>query len=276
MDMEDSDAYSAASYRLNSIKQETSDVVTLELLREDGAAGPPHTPGQYNMVHLPEGNVALAICVDPAEPHVLLHTVRVVGSATRALAALKIGSTVDISGPHGCGWPLAPAESNDVVIICGGIGLAPVRPLIYALLQHRERYGYIILVYGARTPEDILFRKELEQWRGRFDMDVLVTVDRATGNWRGHVGVFTSLIPRAPFDPYFAVSYLAGPEVLMSYAAESLEHRGVSPNRQHLYMQRDMRMHIHDLEGCALDQDALSGPVFRYDQIAGALATRDG
>lgn len=266
----------AEPYRLQCMKQESRDTVTLELVRESGAPCPPHTPGQYNMLHVREGSVPLAICVDPAEPNVLLHTIRVVGNATRALAGLEVGRTIDVSGPYGCGWPLAPAESNDVVIICGGIGLAPVRPLVYALLQHRERYGYIILVYGARTPEDILFRRELEQWRGRFDMDVLVTVDRATGNWRGHVGVFTSLIPRAPFDPYFAVSYLAGPEVLMSYAAEALEHRGLPPENQHLYMQRDMRKHIHDLEGCELADGALSGPVFRYDQIAGALATREG
>lgn len=275
MDIESSEMKPAEPHRLESLKQETGDGFTLEFVREDGHPIADHVPGQYNIVHIPEGSVPLAVCVDPAEPNVLTHTMRVVGKGTEALAKLRVGDTVDISGPYGCGWPLTVAESNDVVIISGGIGLAPVRPLLYSLLRHRERYGYIILVYGARTPEDILFRKELEQWRGRFDMDVLVTVDRATGNWRGHVGVFTSLIPRAPFDPYFAVSYLSGPEVLMSYAAEALEHRGIPRENQHLYMQRDMKKHIHDLEACELDKDALTGPVFRYDQIAHALAARE-
>ena len=275
MDLNATELQNAESYHLQSFKRETGDVYTLEFTRADGAVCPHYVPGQYNVLHLPEGAVPLAMCVDPAEPQVLLHTMRVLGKATRAVAALSVGDSVDISGPYGCGWPLTQAESNDVVIICGGIGIAPVRSLVYSLLQHRERYGYIILVYGSRTPEDILFRRELEQWRGRFDMDVMVTVDRATGNWRGHVGVFTTLIPRAPFDPYFAVSYLAGPEVLMSYAAEALDRRGLAPHNQHLYMQRDMRRHIRALDNCDLADDALTGPVFRYDQVAGALAARD-
>lgn len=262
-------------YRVQSIKQETADVFTLELVRGGGEPCPEYDPGQYNVLHVSGGQAPMAVCVDPAEPGVLMHTIRVVGMTTRALAEKRVNDEVLVSGPYGCGWPLKPAEGNDVVIITGGIGLAPVRPLIYTLLQHRVRYGHITMVCGARTPEDILFRKELEAWRGRFDMEVLVTVDRATGNWRGHVGVFTSLIPRAPFDPYFSVAYLSGPEIMMTYAAESLCQRGVGKDMQYLYMQRDMKRHIHDLEQCELDADQLTGPVFRLDQVEPALMVRE-
>ncbi|MFP4501924.1 MAG: FAD/NAD(P)-binding protein [Candidatus Hydrogenedentota bacterium] len=263
------------TYRIQSLRHETHDTFTLELVQTGGAALPNYAAGQYNVVHMNEGAVPLAICVDPAEPQVLMHTVRVVGRCTEALRQLRVHDELRISGPYGCGWPLEPAEENDIVIIAGGIGLAPMRPLVHTLIHHRERYGHITMIYGARTPEDILFRKELETWRGRFDMEVLVTVDRATGNWRGHVGVFTTLIPRAPFDPYFTVAYLAGPEIMMTYAVESLRHRGVEKDAQYLYMQRDMKKHIHELEDVQLTEDQMTGPVFRYDQVEAPLMARE-
>lgn len=263
------------SCRVQSIKQETADTYTLELVRDNGEPFPDYTPGQYNVLHVPGGQAPMAICIDPAEPGVLMHTIRAIGKTTRTLTGKRVGDEVGVSGPYGCGWPLTPAEGNDIVIICGGIGLAPVRPLLYALIQHRVRYGHITMVCGARTPEDILFRRELEAWRGRFDMEVLVTVDRATGNWRGHVGVFSSLIPRAPFDPYFSVAYLSGPEIMMTYAAESLSQRGVGKDMQYLYMQRDMKRHIQDLEACELQPSQLTGPVFRLDQVEPALMARE-
>lgn len=263
-------------YQVRATYQETADTATINLVRADGAPPPPFTPGQYNMVHVAgEGAAAMAICVDPADQDVLMHTVRAVGRVTRALISLPIGSEVTVTGPFGCGWPLQPAEENDVVVMTGGIGIAPVRALLYTLIEHRERYGHITLLYGARTPDDILYRKELERWRGRFDMEVLVTVDRGTRNWRGHVGAFTHLIPRAPFDPYYAVAYISGPEVMMTYAIEALMQRGVRKESQYLYIQRDLKRGIGAKDAPPVDASGLTGPVFRYDEVEGALLERE-
>ncbi len=264
------------TYRVRSIVQETPDTVTLELVRPDGKPVPEYAPGQYNLLEVRDvGSAAMAVCVAPEAPGVLLHTVRAVGRVTEALCALGVGEEVAVSGPHGAGWPLGPAEENDVVIVAGGIGLAPMRPLLYALIQHRERYGHTTILYGARTPEDILYRKELEQWRGRFDMEVLVTVDRASRNWHGHVGVFTNLIPRAPFDPYYTVAYIAGPEVMMTYAVESLHRRGVRKDWQFVYMQRDLKRGVGAMDACDPGKTGLTGPVFRYDEVEPFLAARE-
>lgn len=264
------------AYGVRSVIQETPDTATLELIRLDGQPPPDYTPGQYNMLHVRDvGSAAMAVCVAPEEPGVLLHTVRAVGRVTEALCALGSGEEVLVSGPFGVGWPLAPAEENDVVIVAGGIGLAPMRPLLYALIQNRERYGHTTILYGARTPEDILYRKELEQWRGRFDMEVLVTVDRASRNWHGHVGVFTNLIPRAPFDPYYTVAYIAGPEVMMTYAVESLHRRGVRKDWQFVYMQRDLKRGVGAMDSCDPEKSGLTGPVFRYDEVETFLAARE-
>ncbi|HNR29733.1 MAG TPA: Ni/Fe hydrogenase subunit gamma, partial [Candidatus Hydrogenedentes bacterium] len=171
--------------------------------------------------------------------------------------------------------PLEPAEENDVVIVAGGIGLAPMRPLVHALIRQRERYGHTTVLYGARTPEDILYRKELERWRGRFDMEVLVTVDRASRDWHGPVGVFTNLIPRAPFDPYYAVAYIAGPEVMMTYAVEALHRRGVRKDWQFVYMQRDLKRGVREIATCDAEKSGLTGPVFRFDEVEQFLAARE-
>ena len=263
-------------YQVRALRQETGDTATIDFVRADGMPVPAFTPGQYNMLHLEgEGNAAMAICVDPAEPDILMHTVRAVGRVTRALTSLKVGAEVTITGPYGCGWPLQPAEESDVVVIAGGIGLAPVRSLLYSLLEHRERYGRTILIYGTRTPDDILYRKELERWRGRFDMEVLVTVDRGSRNWRGHVGVFTHLIPRAPFDPYYTVTYISGPEVMMTYAIEAFQHRGVRKESQYLYIQRDLKRGVSTENAPSVDASHLTGPVFRFDEVEGALLQRE-
>jgi NAD(P)H-flavin reductase len=115
--------------------------------------------------------------------------------------ALKRGEFVGVRGPFGSHWPVEEAFGNDVVIVAGGIGLAPLRPALYFLLANRQRYGRIALLYATRTPQDLLYRRELERWRGRFGIDVQVTVDSSMGDWSGHVGVVTRLIPLCGICP---------------------------------------------------------------------------
>ena len=131
-----------------------------------------------------------------------------------------------VRGPFGTAWPVDQAHGHDVVLIAGGIGLAPIRPALYHVLLHRALYGRVVLLYGARTPRDMLFPKELREWRSRFDVVVDVTVDRATMEWQGAVGVVTKMVQRSPFDPQSAMAFICGPEVMIRYAAQALAAAG--------------------------------------------------
>ena len=183
--------------RVVRTRRELSDVWTLDI--DPGVDGFAFAPGQFNMLYaFGVGEAAISISGDAAEPDRLIHTIRAVGKVSDALAHLKAGDTLGLRGPYGGGWPVEAAEGADVVIVAGGLGLAPLRPSIYRLLADRERYGRVLLLCGAREPDGILFRRELEQWRTRLDIEVEVTVDHADPNWRGNVGVVTTLIPRAP------------------------------------------------------------------------------
>jgi len=280
MEMEalQTDAMAPAPYRIQRVRRETDDTFTLELAQSMGVKPPPFLPGQFNMLYVfGVGEVAISISGNPATPETLIHTTRAVGSVTKAMSQLHAGQMLGIRGPYGTAWPIQEAEGDDILIITGGIGLAPLRPLIYHLLAHRDRYGKVVLLYGARTPADILYRKEIEQWRGRFDFDVLITVDRATNNWRGQVGVVTQLIQRAPFDPYHASAFVCGPEVMMTYSIESLEKRGVPAAKTYLSLERNMKCAIGLCGHCQYGPAFVckDGPVFRFDQIEHLFPVRE-
>jgi NAD(P)H-flavin reductase len=169
---------------------------------------------------------------------------------------------------------VAEAEGNDVVIVAGGIGLAPLRPALYSLLARREKYGRVVLLYGARTPTDILYRRELEQWRARFDLEVYATVDRAMSGWRGNVGVVTALVPRAPFDALNTVAMVCGPEVMMRFTVLELQKRGVAADSIFLSLERNMKCAVGFCGHCQLGPVFVckDGPVFRYDRVKDWLA----
>jgi NAD(P)H-flavin reductase len=205
----------------------------------------------------------------------LLHTVRSVGTVSSALTRLKRGDAVGVRGPYGNAWPVEEAAGSDVLIAAGGLGLAPVRPVLRALLAGRERYGKLTLLYGARRPEEILYRREIEAWRGRLDVEV--TVDRATAAWRGHVGVVTTLVRRASFDPQNAVAMLCGPEVMMRFTVAALRDAGLADERMYLSMERNMKCALGHCGHCQFGADFVckDGPVLRYDRIRGRLAVRE-
>jgi NAD(P)H-flavin reductase len=156
-----------------------------------------------------------------------------------------------------------------VVIVAGGIGLAPLRPALCQLLANRKKYRRIVLVYGTRSPEDILYRSELERWRDQFDLETYVTVDRASADWRGNVGVVSTLIARAPFDPSNTTALVCGPEVMMRFAVMELHSRGVPADRTYLYMERNMKCAIGFCGHCQYGSYFIckDGPIFRFDRI---------
>jgi NAD(P)H-flavin reductase len=203
-------------------RRDAPQVFTLDF---EGApqATSPFAPGQFNMLTVfGVGEIPISVSSDPADRGRLRHTVRAVGPVSQALTRLRTGDVVGLRGPFGTGWPMAEALGQDVVVVAGGLGLAPLRPVLYRLFAERERYGNVALLYGTRSPGDILFRREIESWRRRLDVDIEVTVDHATGNWRGHVGVVTTLIPRTAFDPTQTIALVCGPEVMMRFVAGAL------------------------------------------------------
>jgi NAD(P)H-flavin reductase len=223
------------------------------------------------------GEVPISISGDPVKNTALVHTIREVGAVTRAMRNLKPSHGLGVRGPYGSGWPVAEARGADVVIVAGGIGLAPLRPALYHLIAERQHYGRVVLLYGTRTPDDILFRRELQQWNSRFDLEVLVTVDRAVGDWRGNVGVVTSLIPRAPFDPESTVAMVCGPEIMMRFTVQELQRRGVAPESIYLSMERNMKCAVGFCGHCQFGPTFIckDGPIFRYDRLQPLLAIRE-
>lgn len=265
-------------YRIQRVGRETRDTFTLELRSMNGDDGFPFAAGQFNMLYLfGVGEVPISISGDPTNPHTLVHTIRAVGTVTQRICSLKKGAVLGVRGPFGGHWPVEEAAGNDVVIIAGGIGLAPLRPTIYYLLAHRGRYGRIVLLYGARTPADLLYKRELERWRGRFDLEVEITVDTATADWRGNVGVVTTLIPSAPFDPLNTVAMMCGPEVMMRFTLMEFQKRGVPAENTFISMERNMKCAIGFCGHCQFGPTFVckDGPVFRYDRIQPTFGKRE-
>lgn len=258
-------------------RRQLDDVVTLELAPADGASGS-FEPGQFSMLTaFGVGEAAISLSGDPADPDRLVHTIQAVGAVSRALVALRPGDRLGLRGPFGQPWPLEAAEGRDVAIVAGGLGLAPLRPLVYRLLATRERYGDIRLFYGARTPDRLLFEREIGQWRRRYGIDAQCTVDRAAGAWDGHVGVVTALLGRAGLRAVRTTAFVCGPELMMKFAVNALRTIGVADSSIYVSLERNMKCAVAWCGRCQLGAVLVcrDGPVFRYDRVGRALATRE-
>lgn len=257
-------------------RHDAPDAWTLELEMADDAHFN-YTPGQFNMLTaFGVGEAAISMSGDPASGP-LIHTIRAVGPVSRALTELGPGDPIGVRGPFGVGWPMAPAAGKDVVFVAGGLGLAPLRPAIYRVLAERERYGQVTLLFGARRPEDILFRHEVEAWRARLDIEVDVTVDHAPSNWRGHVGVVTTLISRLELDPAKTLAMVCGPEVMMRFVALALADRGVAESDIYLSMERNMKCAIGHCGHCQLGPTFIcrDGPVFTFERLKRLMTVKE-
>jgi len=262
-------------FRVSRRRRETRDTWTLEL--EPVTSGRLElAPGQFTMLYaFGIGEVPISISGDTEGP--LVHTVRAVGAVTQAICAARPGQVLGVRGPFGNSWPADDALASDVVVVAGGIGLAPLRPAVYQVLRRRAEYGQVALLYGSRTPDDLLYRRELERLRGRFDIQVDVTVDNAAGGWRGKVGVVPKIVAGAHFDPGSTVALVCGPEIMMHFAAQALLERGVPQERIYLSMERDMRCGLGHCGHCQLGPTLIcrDGPVYRYDQLRALMAVRE-
>lgn len=263
--------------RVRRRRRELHDTWTLELEPENEALLA-FRAGQFNMLYaFGIGEIAISISGDPARPAPLVHTIREVGKVSAALARLGPGDVVGVRGPFGSDWPVEQAAGHDVVVIAGGLGLAPLRPALYRLFAERARFGRIVLLYGTRSPTDILYPRELERWRQRLDIQLEVTVDHAGTDWHGHVGVVTGLIPHATFDPQQTVAFVCGPEIMMRFGAMALRDAGVAENAIHLSMERNMKCAIGHCGHCQLGPTFVckDGPVFPFDRMRPLMAFKE-
>jgi NAD(P)H-flavin reductase len=262
-------------FRVTGRVEETVDTFTLDLEAADDGAPLSFAPGQFTMVYVHGvGEVPISISGDPARPEALTHTIRAVGAVTTALFEIQMGEEIGIRGPYGVGWPMERAEGSDVLVVAGGIGLAPVRPAIRQMLAGRDDYRSVSIVYGSRTPDDLLYQDDLHAWKARFDTNVQVTVDRDAPTWTGDVGVVTPLLDRLAFEPDDTIAILCGPEIMMRVVAKNLRARGVSPSDIYVSLERNMKCAVGFCGHCQFGPSFLckDGPVVPYGTVAERLA----
>lgn len=264
-------------YRVRRAVRETDDVrtLTLEPLDQPLARS---DPGQFNMVYaFGVGEVPISMSGTTARQATVRHTIRDVGFVSRAIAGARRGEVVGLRGPFGHGWPLHEARGKDVVVVAGGLGLAPLRPVVLELLRSRKNFGRVSLLYGGRTPGDLLFQGDLKRWRSRFDIEVEVTVDAAGEGWHGNVGVVTTLMDRAPFDPPNTIAMICGPEVMMRFTVAELIERGVSSDGIYVSLERNMKCAIGFCGHCQFGPEFIckDGPVFPYSRVEQLLKVRE-
>lgn len=259
---------------------EIPDVSTLDIRLLDDAERSRFDcqPGQFNMLYVPGvGEAAISVSGPGLEPGDWAHTIRRAGAVTRELTRLPVGATIGLRGPYGRGWPCAAAMERDVLIIAGGIGLAPLRPLVRYFLSNPSAARCVRLLYGSRSPDHLLFAEEIDRWRA-LGLDVDITVDRASLGWQGNVGVVPMLVDRLhPLDPTRTEVYLCGPEVMMRYTTRALLQRGVEASHIWLSVERNMQCAVGLCGHCQLGPAFVcrDGPVFSYEHVAPLLYTED-
>jgi NAD(P)H-flavin reductase len=222
------------------------------------------------------GEIPISMSGDPARRDALVHTIRAVGAVSRAICEAKPGAAIGVRGPYGSAWPLDELAGRDLVLVAGGVGLAPLRPVVHAVMADRGRYGRVSLLIGARTPDLLLFPREYERWRKR-GIDVHATVDAARPGWAGSVGPVTVLIPRARFDPAGAAALLVGPEVMVGFVVRALGHGGIPRERLFVSMERNMQCAVGFCGHCQLGPAFVckDGPVFPYARLERWLSVRN-
>lgn len=263
-------------WRVTRRRAETPDTFTLDLEPVDGD-GISFAPGQFTMMYAPGvGEIPISISGDPASGP-LVQTIRDVGPVSHAVASARAGTVLGLRGAYGRPWPVDEARGHDVVVVAGGLGLAPVRPILYHVLRNRAAYGEVVLLVGARTPDDLLYKQQLKSWVGRRDLRALVSVDRADPRWTGHVGVVSRLLPKARFSGPDTHAFLCGPEIMMTVMADALGRLGVPAAQTWVSLERNMRCGIGVCGHCQLGPRLLckDGPVVSMAEMGTWMKVRE-
>ncbi|PKU23907.1 FAD/NAD(P)-binding protein [Telmatospirillum siberiense] len=264
-------------FRITKVKSEVPGVFSWHLVPVDGG-GFAYRPGQFNMLYLfGVGEVAISISGDCRDGEKIVHTIRIAGSVTKAMSSLSVGDVIGVRGPFGRPWPVEPIYGSDLVFVTGTIGLAPLRPLIYEVLHQRDKFGRVIICYGSRGTDDILYEDELHLWRGRFDTNVHVTVHSAPSGYRGRIGSVAAAVRAAHIEGGDTQAFVCRSEVMTKPAVDALHERGVSSERIWVTLERNMKCGIGLCGHCQFGPTFMcrDGPVYRFDEIEHLFEIRE-
>jgi len=265
--------------KLTSVKPESPGIFTygIEFLDPDFGKAYRFVPGQFNMLYMPGiGEVAISISSDPKEPEALMHTIRIAGNVTRAIGRLRVGGTLGVRGPYGSSWPVEAAEGKDLIFVGGGIGLAPLRPAIYHVIQNRKKFGKVIILIGARDSGELLFMGEYDTW-SQHDIEVIPTVDRADESWDGRVGVVPMLFYSLRPDARRTIVFTCGPEIMMRFVVYEALARRIPEASIYVSLERNMKCGIGLCGHCQYGPAFLckEGPVLSYEKIEPFFSVED-
>ena len=247
---------------------ENNHLFTLRFLEDDLAHTFRHQPGQFIMLSVPgAGEIPISISSSPSRPEVLELCVRRVGRVTNALYRLHTNDVVGVRGPYGNGYPIPEMQGNDLLLAAGGLGMAPLRSLLWYALDHRDKFNNITLMYGTKRPEDMLFREELLALVDRTDMNCLLTVDAdPLGTWKNHVGLLPTLFDYARIDPLRTYAAVCGPPVVYKFILQKLLALSFPKNRILMSLERRMKCGVGKCGHCSIGYKytCLQGPIFTY------------
>ncbi|WP_321390200.1 FAD/NAD(P)-binding protein [Emcibacter sp.] len=265
-------------FRVLEIAEEIPGCMTVRVEPSGDGGDAAFAPGQFYMIYIfGHGEVPISVSGDPEKSGELTFTVMAVGSVTQALCAVKSGDVIGLRGPFGSAWPVDKVKGRDVIVVAGGLGLAPLRPSIYRMLHNRNDYGDITLLYGTRQPQSIVFPQELADWREDALIEVEVTVDTAGRDWPGKVGVVTELLKGRNVDPAKTSALICGPEIMMRFSAYALLDIGVAAENIHVSMERNMKCAVRMCGRCQYGPFFIcaDGPVFPFDCVERLFKIRE-
>jgi len=229
-----------------------------------------HQPGQFVEVSLfGIGEAPISVSSSPTKKGSFELAVRAVGNVTRALHTLNQGASLGIRGPFGQGFPVEEMKGKDILFVAGGIGLVPLRSLINFVLINRSDFSRLLVLFGAKTPAEQLFLDELAKWRQSKEVEYWETVDRSDGQWKGNIGVITTLFPKITVDPQKTVAVIVGPPVMYRFAILEAQVKGIPDDQIIVSLERRMKCGVGKCGHCQVNHVYVcqEGPVFRYAKI---------
>lgn len=229
-----------------------------------------HKPGQFVEVSVfGIGEAPISVTSAPSANGTFELCLRKLGNVTGALHRLEVGAKVGIRGPFGNGFPMDEMKGRDILFVAGGLGIIPLRSVINDVLNHRGEYGEVTVLYGAKTPQELLFPEERETWASREDLEYHVTVDRRDETWKGHVGVIPTLFPAIDLDPRNTVACVVGPPIMYRFVVLECLNAGITDHDIILSLERRMKCGVGKCGHCQINHKYVcqDGPVFRYAEL---------
>lgn len=272
------DPWTPLIYKVRDKFQENKWNATFILEPSSDKSISPIQPGQFNMLYsFGKGEIPISVSSLDWEEPLLCHTIQGVGAISNSCYKLKVGDKIGVRGPFGSVWPIEKALGKDVLILAGGVGIAPLRPLIEKIAGERHKYKTVNVLYGSRDPHSLLFHTDIISWQSDPSINFQVTVDQCQKRWKGNVGVVTSLLNLASFLPEDTVAFLCGPEVMMRFGIYALLDTGIIPSNIYLSMERNMKCAIGQCGHCQWGSNFVckDGPVFNYEKVKKELSIKE-